>query len=168
MANFPIGIVIGFSGSFEKLIFSLHFLHLSESGSCFLNRNWASCPAKMAEARCLKFGWTWVSCPAKMAELLVFRCCWNSVRSNWLKPVRQNWLNSGWFWWVRILDGFAACWTTWRINIADFYWINVVDFGAWFRLMAGAGYSTNSRFCRNSRMEWVGKCGAKGPFQYLW
>lgn len=30
--------------------------------------------------------------------------------------------------------------------------------------MAGTGYSTNSRFCRNSRMEWVGKYGAKGPF----
>jgi len=33
MANYPIGIVIGFSGSIEKLIFSLHFLHLSETGS---------------------------------------------------------------------------------------------------------------------------------------
>lgn len=33
MANYSIGIVIGFSGSIEKLIFSLHFLHLSETGS---------------------------------------------------------------------------------------------------------------------------------------
>jgi len=43
MANYPIGIVIGFSGSIEKLIFSLHFLHLSETGSIsFLPASFAS------------------------------------------------------------------------------------------------------------------------------